>query len=249
MAHTLVNTTSSIQNLLQTIQTGPIQPPLLFIDIEGVNLSRDGAISIIQILIPPFRSVFIVDVHTLQHLTFSTANPQSSDGATFRSALESNNIVKLFFDVRRDSDALFGQFGIRLQGVVDIQLLEFATRPRKGGFLGGLEKCISLDLGLSVSALTECRRIKEVGVQMFSPEKGGSYAVWLQRPLPKALLDYSVQDVMMLPNMLLVYAKRLNQAVAAQVHTETLKRVTQSQGPTPFMNGRHMAIGPTFSGR
>ena len=39
-----------------------------------------------------------------------------------RALLESTTIVKLFFDCRRDSDALYHQFGVQLHCVLDTQV-------------------------------------------------------------------------------------------------------------------------------
>lgn len=49
---------------------------------------------------------------------------------SLKSILESSMTPKVFFDVRTDSDALYGQFGIRLAGIIDLQLMEVASRSR-----------------------------------------------------------------------------------------------------------------------
>jgi GT2 family glycosyltransferase len=45
-----------------------------------------------------------------------------------KAILETNDIHKVFFDVRNDSEASFHRFQICLQGVDDVQLMELATR-------------------------------------------------------------------------------------------------------------------------
>jgi exonuclease 3'-5' domain-containing protein 1 len=62
-----------------------------------------------------------------------------------RGILESKDYLKVFFDVRNDSDAMYSHYQISLGGVIDLQLLEFASRSRKGRFIKGLAKCISED--------------------------------------------------------------------------------------------------------
>ena len=49
----------------------------------------------------------------------------------------------------------------------------------------------------------ELARIKEEGLKLFAPEKGGSYAVWKERPLPEALIKYATSDVSLLLEMVL----------------------------------------------
>ena len=92
-------------------------PPSLYIDLEGVHLSRQGAISILQILISPQRRTYLIDVHALGSKVFSTAG---ANGQTLKTIFESETIPKVFFDVRNDSDALYSHFGICLAGIQDI---------------------------------------------------------------------------------------------------------------------------------
>lgn len=45
-----------------------------------------------------------------------------------KSLLEDNRLPKVLFDCRMDSDALFGQFGVLIGGVIDLQLMCLATQ-------------------------------------------------------------------------------------------------------------------------
>lgn len=81
------------------------QEPSLYIDLEGNNLSRKGALSLVTILVEPRHTVHLIDVTGLGENAFSTAG---SDGRTIRQILE------VFFDIRNDSEALFGLFDIRV---------------------------------------------------------------------------------------------------------------------------------------
>ena len=84
-----------------------------------------------------------------------------------KAILESEQFPKVFFDVRNDSDGLYSHFQIKLSGVVDLQLLEFATRGVLGKYLKGLSKCISETTALSWA---ESREVKEAGQKLFDPE-------------------------------------------------------------------------------
>jgi exonuclease 3'-5' domain-containing protein 1 len=121
----LIDTTASLSILVDILYRQPTTPPSLFIDLEGVKLSRHGTISILQIFVRPTKRAYLVDVHTLQHLTFST---RAATGHTLKEILESDTIPKVFFDVRNDSDALYSLFQISLAGIQDLQLMELATR-------------------------------------------------------------------------------------------------------------------------
>lgn len=212
-------------------------------DLEGINLSRHGAISILQIFVPAIESVFIVDVHTLKGDAFET---QSHTGTTLKEVLESSKIPKVFFDVRNDSDALFTHFQINLRCVVDIQLMEFVTRPHPGRYLRGLSKCIQEQAGLNWTQERQWQMIKDAGVKLFAPEKGGTYEIFNARPLPKAILDYCIQDVMLLPTLLLNYGRKLHEENALDISLEALKRVKESQSPSYQSHGSHKTYGPNF---
>ena len=216
---------------------------LMFVDLEGINLSRHGSIAIMQVLVPPSPRVHLVDVSTLKADAFTAT---SSDGSSLSSLLEDETVAKVFFDVRNDSDALYSLFGIRIQGVIDLQLLEFATRRVRGRFLKGLAKCISEDAPPGWREHSEWEQVKQAGKRLFAPEKGGRYEVFVERPLSSALLKYCAQDVSMMPKLLSTYGARLTSQQAWKVHAEALERIALSQSPDFNCKGRHMAVGPLF---
>jgi exonuclease 3'-5' domain-containing protein 1 len=114
----------------------------MYIDLEGVALCREGSLSIFTLFLDiPKPEVVLIDVYTLCAQAFNTPGTL---GKTLTDILQDVNIPKVFFDVRNDSDALFAHFGVALQGVQDVQLMESATRnttiSRK--FVSELTKCI-----------------------------------------------------------------------------------------------------------
>lgn len=124
------------------VATAPPVPysPTLYIDLEGVDLCREGSLSILTLMIDtgiPTRRVYLFDVHLLGAQAFNTAGVKQK---TLKDILQDDKIPKVFFDVRNDSDALFAHFGVALQGVEDVQLMESATRRTTGSrkFLSGL---------------------------------------------------------------------------------------------------------------
>jgi len=107
----LVDTPEAVAHLVDSLLGLPISPSSLYLDIEGVNLSRLGSVSILQILVLPCDKTYLVDIHILKNEAFTAAG---ETGQTLKNVLESATIPKVFFDVRNDSDALFSHFGINL---------------------------------------------------------------------------------------------------------------------------------------
>ena len=238
----LIDTAAAMSNLMDDLDAQPSTSPSLYIDLEGVNLSRHGTISIIQVYVLPLNRTCLIDVHTLRSEVFST--PGSRSGRTFKDILESGTVPKVFFDVRRDSDALYAHFQITLNGVHDLQLMELATRPSQKRFTFGLARCIELDAGLTVAQRTAWKAKKELGLNLFDPTRGGSYQVFNERPLREEVKAYCVQDVQFLPLLWARYKAKLTSAWEARVVEATRERVAVSQAPGFNPQGRNMAEAP-----
>jgi exonuclease 3'-5' domain-containing protein 1 len=243
MPSQLINTEQGVRALLEEVEASNLDHPFLFLDLEGVSLGRHGTISILQVLVPPSRTVHLLDVHILGSLVFST---KSSNGINLKNILESSEYPKVFFDLRNDSHALYAHFGIKLNCVIDVQLLEFGTRPRPGRFLKGLAKSIAEGSGLGYQQIREWQASKELGHDMFDPNKGGSYEVFNHRPLDGAIVEYCARDVLLLPVLLQVYACRLKGrgGLAQNIQLEAEYRVALSQRADFNGRGQHMALGP-----
>jgi exonuclease 3'-5' domain-containing protein 1 len=181
-------------------------------------------------------------------------------GQTLKAILESPSYAKVFFDVRNDSDALFSHYGISLYGVIDLQVLEFVTRtgPNLPRLLHGLSKCISHSGILSVQEARLWEQAKADGVRQFAPERGGTYDVFLSRPLSAVMQKYCAEDVLHMPPLLLHYGSQIrrydsrhegqiSRLLAGEVEKEVLARVSSSQSPSYIPHGQHKALGPTLS--
>ncbi|CAG8979823.1 hypothetical protein HYALB_00002593 [Hymenoscyphus albidus] len=175
----LIDTVAAVVELVDGLADLPTNPPSLYIDLEGVNLSRFGTISILQILVLPTKTTYLLDIHTLGALAICTSG---KTGKTLKSVLESAKIPKVIFDVRRDSDALHAHFAIKVDGVHDLQLMELSTRPAyRKRHVSGLAKCVEMDIGLSEADKKMWKEIKERGRNLFAPQRGGSYEVFNTR--------------------------------------------------------------------
>ena len=241
MASSIVDSSTTMTDLLNALVDLPTTPPPLYLDLEGIKLSRHGSISIVELFVLPQNHVYLIDVHVLGGKAFFTAR---ADGKTFKDILESPDIPKVFFDVRNDSDALYSHFKVKLAGVQDIQLLENATRSFNRRCVNGLARCIENDARMSSSEKSIWKAVKVQGQKLFDPLQGGSYEVFNARPMTEEIKKYCVQDVLFLPGLWSVYTAKLSTSWAEEVCTKTLARVALSQTANYNGNGRHMALGP-----
>lgn len=190
------------------------------------------------------RRTYIIDICALENLAFATT---STDGRyTLKSILEDATVPKVFFDVRMDSDALYGHYSIALAGVIDLQLMELASRAKAGwvdGRVKGLKWCLEVDANMKPEEKLRVQHVKDLGKRMFAPEVGGSYEVFKTRPLAQEMIDYCVVDVAYMPNLFRKYNLRLGDTVslAAQGHWAT--KIIEAT------NARvELAKGPEFRG-
>lgn len=200
---------------------------LLALDIEGVDICRTGEICILQIA-KRVGTVYLFDVTVLGELAFANG---------LREILESEDIAKLLFDCRADGDALYHLFGVKPTNILDMQVLRVRSVFGTSQYLDGYAKVLK-DV-LPSDALQEAERVKAAGVQLFSPQIGGRYEVWRERPLEPALLMYCAQDVSCLFIMLDVLGKWLN---VEDLRAISEKRMHRWINTPFFVKGPHMAL-------
>ena len=157
-------------------------------DCEGVRLSRTGKITLLQIAIP--KKIFLIDVMTIGGKEVFT------DGG-LKDIIESEEILKLAYDVRMDSDALFHQHDVVLKNVLDLQLLDIAIRRAAGGIvehLPSLSKTVSRRL-TNVEILV-CEDLKKRVKNMYTSVEDGD--LWARRPLIDDARRYAALDAWVL---------------------------------------------------
>jgi exonuclease 3'-5' domain-containing protein 1 len=243
----IINTTKQIGDLVDWLMrhgnsSPKLYEPTMYIDLEGVNLCREGSLSIFTLLIDtPSPRVCLIDVHSLGSQAFTSAGIKAK---TLKDILQDPKIPKVFFDVRNDSDALFAHFGVALQGVQDIQLMESAMRKTTSSrkYLNGLSKCIKEGV-LYGSELASWKLAKEKGGRLFKPEEGGSYEVFEQRPIPDGIIDYCVGDVQYLSRLWSKFRSSTDRW-RDLVTEETKKRVEASQKPEYQPHGKDRTLAP-----
>lgn len=108
-------------------------------------------------------------------------------------------------------------------------------------YVSGLAKCIELYVGPP----KEWKEVKEAGIRLFLPEKGGSYTIFEQRPLDPRILEYCAQDVALM-FQLEAEMKRTLQGKGwdRKVLLGSASRVAESKSSDYSGKGRHRAIAP-----
>jgi len=168
---------------------------LLAVDCEGVKLSRKGELTIVTVATE--EKAYIFDVIKLKQAAF--------DGG-LREILQDKSREKLMFDGRQDSDGLWHQFGVKLAGVLDLQLLEVMYRRENSASPGmsAIHKRRSqrVDEVENIYGFLRCMElyIKDYGV-LKTKEDGkkllrSDVKVWKLRPLPDNLLRYCAIDTL-----------------------------------------------------
>lgn len=156
---------------------------VIALDLEGRDLGRNGTLCIITLA--TVNCVYLIDLISLGDAVLC------SPDCRLRDVLESPSILKLMFDCRGDCEALFFVYHIRLAHVCDLQVASCCAHYRSAKHLPSM-KTVLTRLGL----LSEAEKdIKEGGRNFFSPEMGGSFDAWEERPLHPLLLQYCAVDV------------------------------------------------------
>lgn len=163
---------------------------LISIDIEGVNLGRDGEITMVQISTSE-KMVFCFDILALGSAVFSNQY--------LGQILNSEKIFKLCYDCRIDADVLKTKFNISLQSVYDVQVLyTFIFQNDKDRYLKGLHHALETTGILKTKIGKKILQHKKDFKESLCKEGSG---IFLQRPLTEKVLSYCVVDVIYLFKM------------------------------------------------
>ncbi|KAM5351193.1 hypothetical protein ACJ41O_003916 [Fusarium nematophilum] len=208
----------------------------LYIDLEGQSLGRNGTVSIITIFSALADTVWLIDVATLGASAFTLQG--LTRNRSLKSVLEDSDVKKYFWDVRNDADALWSLYGVKLEGVVDIQLLENASRSSDKTFLSSLAKAIQRDGHLGFQAQELWLRLKKEIMDQAAAD------IFSKRPLGEKTKVYCTNDVVHLPRLREHYLQRITEVWRQRAIAESEKRVVDAQSPTYDPQGPDRARGP-----
>lgn len=221
----------------------------LALDCEASRgLSRKGNVTHLTISIKSLDHTWVLCHTKLPQNYFDI--PYESTGKSLRSLLEDPEIQQLWFDVRSDSDALFGIYGIRLGCVIDVQFMEVAARygdARLRPGLSSLKLCMSTrGYGfLSKPVCDQWLYDKSRGREFFRVH---GFEILEEDPLPEEARDYTAGDTYILFGLYDQYEKDckfigkcLEVDLGGLVEEQSRLRVKNSQDPEYDHNGLTIA--------
>ena len=207
--HILVNTYPLVRAMIDKIKRS--QPQALYIDAEGIDLSKTGELTTLQVFLETERDpiAYIMDVYALKKI--GPRSPFHIAGrrwrtTTLQSILEDPTIPKLLWDCRMDSEALFHQFGVALTSVIDIQLMEVVRRNSSRNHLGAYVRAVQEDIRIDAKEAYEMLCVKNTVQRSFIPSKGGDWNVLKKRPMSEKLIEYCIADIKYMPLLFRKYA-------------------------------------------
>eukprot|EP00403_Amphidinium_massartii_P010986 CAMPEP_0178417230 /NCGR_PEP_ID=MMETSP0689_2-20121128/24468_1 /TAXON_ID=160604 /ORGANISM="Amphidinium massartii, Strain CS-259" /LENGTH=610 /DNA_ID=CAMNT_0020038591 /DNA_START=110 /DNA_END=1942 /DNA_ORIENTATION=- len=203
----------------QTICTRLLSQDVVAVDIEGVGLGRTGEICIVQVADRQGR-IYLFDVTTLGKTVFASG---------LKALLESEKVVKLFYDLRADTDALWHLHKVLPKNLLDMQVLAHKAVCGSSQYVLGLAK--ALEYILPYQKKQASKGLKEAGQRLFAPNLGGRLEVWRQRPLPMILRCYCSVDVVHLFDMLRQWSKHMSLAMLRRISEARMKKHITSTKP------------------
>ena len=166
------------------------QAEYIAVDCEGVRMSRTGPVTVLQCATRD--RLYLIDVQSLGEMCFGD---RGAGGV--RDVLESKDVpIKLMFDCRMDSDALFHQFDVRLENVMDAQVLDVATRRSLGKMIdrvSGIATCTGTYLTSVETAVAADLKVRVK--KLYAAEES---TLWAERPMMDDVRRYAALDVWLL---------------------------------------------------
>lgn len=207
----LVNNLTLCKEVTQKL----LQTTILAIDLEGVDLSRNGEVCLINIT--DRENIWLFDVCELGASCFEEGG--------LKEVFSSSKIIKIIYDGRSDCDALFHLYGIEIKKVVDLQVMYTMKNRKFIKFLPGMARAI--EKFLTSDEHVELEKVKSQGKLLFAPEKGGSYDVWKKRPLSEALIKYCSIDLKYLFRIYDKYSPSMNVENVIKTSESRIKEIIE----------------------
>ncbi len=199
--YSVVNDEETLREFMTVIDMVDDYDIDIFADTEGDDgLGKDFNLNCIKIKMVSQDRRWLLDPMALGKELFDTP-AKTGNKRTLRQILEDVKIPLVFFDVRADSNAIHGHFGVHLGCVIDLQVMEMVTRSRRLTRRNSLNRCIEALPAkyLSWAARHAFFRRKIAGKVLCSGPDG--YGAFNQRPLPRILEEYAINDVENMPEL------------------------------------------------
>jgi len=202
----------------------------LAMDVEGVDLCRNGAIALIQMCTSDGQ-VVIFDIAALGQDAFNLGG--------LKALLESQTVCKFIYDGRADADALYHRHGVQLQCAFDLQVqLALRYSSSNDRYVKGLQRCLDDSGVVPLVDKVHVARKKDEGKRLFAKDMGGRQDVWMIRPLPNILIEYAACDVKYLLRIKALWSGTSSNAVF-RVTKDRLQGAIRAVAPA---KGEHMSV-------
>ncbi|KAJ7588341.1 ribonuclease H-like domain-containing protein [Mycena floridula] len=236
--YTLCNNDAAAQSVHATMTDWKI----IAVDCEGKKLgTKNGQLSLITVCTIPSPGVesgstFIFDVLGLSKVALRP----------LFDILESESVVKVMFDGRKDFSALYHEQSVTLRNVLDMQIADVTSRKVKGestqdqlsrlwpylsrGEVQGHPK--SYAFVHMLSGLNKC--LEHHGILVGDSMKVSSHDEWLKRPLPTGHLSYAANDATMIALLHQHFVQA--QLINPQLGEQSSRYITRYRGAQPSAN-------------
>ncbi|KAL5579383.1 hypothetical protein UlMin_011825 [Ulmus minor] len=161
-------------------------------DCEGADFGRYGTLCIMQLSLPD--AIYLVDAIEGGEDLMEACKP----------ALESSFVTKIIHDCKRDSEALYFQFGIKLHNVVDTQIAYSLLQQQQGGARSPHD-CISFVRLLADPRYCGISYLEKKQIHTLLRQDPN---IWTYRPLSELMVRAAADDVRFL---LYIYHKMMEQ--------------------------------------
>lgn len=187
--------TSASQLPAEFLEPSPLSPLVIGFDCEGIDLCRNGKLCVMQLAFSD--AVYLVDAVEGGKELMAACKP----------ALESTYITKVIHDCKRDSEALYFQFGIKLHNVMDTQIAFALIEEQEGRTRSPYDYISFVNLladphysGISYEEKEEVRLLLRQDPTF-----------WVQRPLTELMVRAAADDVRFLLGIYHKMMEKLNE--------------------------------------
>lgn len=171
-------------------------PKVIFFDCEGDHLSRTGKLCVLQIA---FFENEKPNVYLFDALKYKEAI------YLLKPLFESEKVLKVIHDTKRDAEALSWQFEVQIKNVFDTQVAYYEMQKNN--------KKINVNFISFVQLLQELCQIDYSKKNSLPHVEFQDSTHWLERPLAEFLIESAINDVIYLKPIFDYFQKELKEEV------------------------------------